>query len=50
MKMVDRQKTCPACGKVLNSSEGVSVEPLIDPSIRYVLCHSKCSTFVHKTK
>lgn len=47
MSAAHRQRTCAACGGELAEDDPVSVEPLIDPSVRYVAVHWLCSTFVH---
>lgn len=47
MSAAHRQRTCAACGGELHEDDHVSVEPLIDPSVRYVAVHWDHSTFVH---
>lgn len=47
MSAATRQRTCAGCGKRIAENEMTDIEPLIDPSIRYVVVHKKCSTFVH---
>lgn len=44
----DRQQSCPACGRALTPSDLVDLEPLIDPSVRYIRVHRGEHTFVRK--
>lgn len=48
MSLANRQKTCAACGRELLPGEQVTVEPLIDPSIRYIVIHWNESTFSYR--
>jgi len=45
MSMAHRQKTCAACGGPILESDRVSVEPLIDGQVRYVVVHWNHHTF-----
>lgn len=40
-----KQVTCACCGKAIRDRENINVEPLVDPSVRYVVTHWDCTTF-----
>lgn len=50
MSVAHRQKTCACCGRLLKDTDNITVEPLVDNNIRYVVTHWDCNTFVHHGK
>lgn len=45
-----RQVTCAVCGgRLLDDETPISMEPLIDPSIRYIYVHWNCHSFVYRS-
>jgi hypothetical protein len=47
MSLINHQVTCACCGRKLAAATS-SLEPLIDPSVRYVAVHPNCHTFTHR--
>lgn len=47
MSVIGHQVTCVACGRPISETDNVSIEPLVDESIRYVAVHWDCHTFVY---
>lgn len=45
MSLAHRQKTCVCCGRPLETGQRTNIEPLIDPTVRYVIVHYGESSF-----